>query len=426
MTPQLKTLPTTQPQTVGAIRKSTKDPSDPAADQFAAMLASTCVVRQLPPLATPSAKLKEADLVDGILNPEVAVCDMTLNQPPPVLSLPATFTEIGETQIGLPLGVTLPPTNSERAPASPLPIPPSSLPQPPIALPIPSSQTVETNPGQLITLPLSPNGPVASPTAVDPMLPAVEGAEIRLPSDGPDAPSVQVVANSNLDQHVLQVENARREANLMAGYLATSGLIGRENGGAGVKTLLAGNGFDLHGNQRERELPFDSGTQITPLSGDTRFAALVRDLQSNDNSPSIQAQTIKEIITQSETLSERQMRSFRLRLKPAELGQIDIQVNRDAQGRISAHISAESEAARGTLLRSLDELRDTLARAGLSVDKLQISADPGLFAGNRGSDDARTNTRGSPSGGANLATTSDTESGAQTPAVTERLLSLRA
>jgi flagellar hook-length control protein FliK len=115
-----------------------------------------------------------------------------------------------------------------------------------------------------------------------------------------------------------------------------------------------------------------------------------------------------------------------LRLRPEELGQIDIQLSRDAAGRISAHISAERESSRGTLSRSLDELRDTLSRAGLTVDKLQISTESGLFAGHRGTDDAPSNTGESPSVVANLLTENQTEAGGQPRAEDEKLLSLHA
>ena len=175
------------------------------------------------------------------------------------------------------------------------------------------------------------------------------------------------------------------------------------NAAAGVKTLLAGNGFDLHGDDRERDSDFGSQVNFLPgLLGKASFASTVRDFEAAGGASSVQSQTISQIMALAETMGAHQTRSLRLRLRPEELGQIDIQLSRDATGRISAHISAERESARGALSRSLDQLRETLSRAGLTVDKLQISAEPGLFAGNRESDDARSNTRESPSAVANL------------------------
>jgi len=425
MTTQLKTIPTTAPSTVRATRKGTKDPADTGADQFAAMLASLCLASQPQPQAMPAAKLQETPMADGIVDPEILVCDSTLVPPAPVINLQTTAIETGEAPEGLPTVLSLPQANTEPAPVSLLQIPATPTPKQETASHSFTSQ-IEAIRVTGTTLAPAVNGATAPTGLIGPMQPAIEIAEIRLrPAEGLDAPSLQVIADNNLNEQTLQVEAARRDANLVAGYLAQSTRIDRENGAAGLKTLVAGNGFDLRGDDGERDLHFESRIHFSALGGEVSFAATVRDLQSDGHATSIQTQTISEIMAQAETLSEGQMRSFRLRLKPPELGQIDIQVTRDAHGRISAHISAERETARGALFRSLDQLRETLSRAGLNVDKLQISADPGLL-GNRGNDDARSNTREPSSMVANLTPATDTESGAQAPAVTERLLSLRA
>jgi flagellar hook-length control protein FliK len=468
MTTQLKTTSTTAPPPIRAARKATKDPADQGADQFAAMLASLCLAPHLQPPPTPAAKPQEATLADGIDDPEIAVCDGTLVTPKPFIPLQTIATEMGESPESLLAGVSLTQANTEPTPdqipesllkgvsltqantepapdqipesllkgvsltranpeTAPDQIQTTSTQQPGTASPSAPGLKAETPQAEVIILPQPGIGSAASTGLIDPMQPAAEAADIRVRfAEGPRSLSPQVVASNKVAEQTLQVEATLREANLIAGYLAKSARTDPQTGAEGAKTLLAGNGFDLRGDDREHDLHFDSRIQFSALGGEVSFATTVRDLQSNGHATSIQAQTISEIIAQAETLSEGQMRSFRLRLKPPELGQIDIQVTRDVHGRISAHISAESETARGTLLRSLDQLRETLLRAGLSVDKLQINADPGLFAGNRGSDDTGSNTRGSPSVVANLTTATDTESGTQTPAVTERLLSLRA
>jgi flagellar hook-length control protein FliK len=195
---------------------------------------------------------------------------------------------------------------------------------------------------------------------------------------------------------------------------------------AAGKTLLAGNGFNLGADSNEAESGSAPRLQFPTLAGEVSFASTVRDLESDASATSIQSQTISQILAQAETLTGRQTRSLRLRLRPEELGEIDIQLSRDAAGRISAHISAERESARVALSRSLDQLRDTLSRAGLTVDKLQINAEPGLFAGNRENNDAGSNTRQSSSGIANLLTENETEASGQPRADDEKLLSLHA
>ena len=110
---------------------------------------------------------------------------------------------------------------------------------------------------------------------------------------------------------------------------------------AGVKTLLAGKGFDLRGDDERRASDFGSRMQFLPdLLGKASFGATVRDFEVAEVASSVQLQTIRQIMALAETMGAQQTRSLRLRLRPEELGQIDIQLSRDASGRISAHISA--------------------------------------------------------------------------------------
>jgi flagellar hook-length control protein FliK len=136
---------------------------------------------------------------------------------------------------------------------------------------------------------------------------------------------------------------------------------------------------------------------------------------------SIKAQTLSEIVSQAETLSRGQIRSLRLQLRPEELGRVEIQLTRDAQGRISARISAERETARQVLSHSLAELREMLSRVGFNVDKLEVQVEMGRD-GQAPSDNPK-----SPLPRArNLVTANETESGGQPLADTEKLVSLRA
>lgn len=404
MTTQLRTTQTIAPTSAKATRKATKDPANEAADEFAAMFASLCFAPTAQP--TPAAKSQEGDLADKIANLEIAASDTAASPPIPIITLPAldavTGAEVSQVATKVILG---PSANNEPAPA------PVWLPPIPLSL-SPSAQTAE-----MITL-----TPVQSGTDATP-----QTFRSSSTTEAAVAQDPLLIVNDALAQQALQTEAARRDANLVAGYLANTTRNDREgSGAAGAKTLLAGNGFDMRGDDRERHSDFDARSQFSTLGSEVSFAATVRDFQSNGTAGSIQAQTISQIIAQAETLAAHQTRSLRLRLRPEELGQIDIQLTRDATGRISAHISAERESARAVLSRSLDQLRETLSRAGLTVDKLQISAETGLFAGNRESDDTRSNNRDSPSTVANLLTVNETEAGGQPRAEDEKLLSLRA
>jgi flagellar hook-length control protein FliK len=301
-------------------------------------------------------------------------------------------------------------------------------------IPLPSSATASPSekmaektsaPPTMILLPRV-NTPAAA-TQVDPTQTAVEVATPELSSRAAaGAPAAQgplvVVVNIPTEQ-TLQAEAVRREANLVAGYLASSTRTEREgSAAAGVKT----NGFDLSGDDKQHNSDSESRTQSATVASEVSFAATVREVQSSGSANSIQSQTINQIIAQAENLPGREMKSVRLRLRPEELGQIDIQLSRDAAGKISAHITAERESARGTLSRSIDQLRETLLRAGLTVDKLQINTGPGLFAGNQQSADARSNAGESTSGVGGLLTGNETEAGNHPRVEDEKLLSLHA
>lgn len=262
-----------------------------------------------------------------------------------------------------------------------------------------------------------------------PIQPGIEAAAKFTFTGSEEATTVQVppiAGNTSLPEQALQSAAACRDANLLAGYLAETMRNDRgAKGTSGLKMPLGDHGFDLAVD--ETSLVSDVGARlISPLAAELSFATAVRDLQTNGQTGAIGPQDINQIIAQAEALRGRQTRSMRLSLRPAELGEIDIQISRDAAGRISAHISAERESARVALSRSIDQLRETLSRAGLTVDKIEINARPDLFAGNRENNEARSNHRESQSVVANLLVENETQAGGRPRAEEEKLLSLRA
>lgn len=402
---------------------------------------------------------QEVSAADGIANPEILRSDRIAASLAPVISVRTIAPGIGkiglETMKKAPtsvwpatlfsskpgfegLSVRLAQTEVTSATANTEPTPPpawqppmpaaSSSPSQEIESAYAAAQTAKTIP-LASGLILPPGiGRTANTLLVDPIFvaPHLQAAYENKLAEPLVAQQPEVAVESRLADQTLQTNAARRDSSLVAGLAITTLNEGEGNTAAGGKKPPAGNGFDLRRNDSERDADFVTPSRLPGLAGELSFARTVRDLQSGDGASSIQSQTISQIIAQAENLPGRQMRSFRLRLRPEELGEIDIQLSRDAAGRISAHISAERESARGTLLRSLDELRATLSRAGLSVDKLQISNEPGLSAGNPGTEDARSNTRESPSGVANLLTENETEAGGRPLAEDEKLLSLHA
>ncbi len=73
---------------------------------------------------------------------------------------------------------------------------------------------------------------------------------------------------------------------------------------------------------------------------------------------------------------------LKMRLNPAELGEIEIRLEKDASGKINAHIQTKTEATQHILGESLGQLRESLQNAGWQVEKLEVSFDANQSNGN--------------------------------------------
>lgn len=80
------------------------------------------------------------------------------------------------------------------------------------------------------------------------------------------------------------------------------------------------------------------------------------------------------IIESAEALAPQKERAVRLRLRPEELGAVELVVARDSEGRVSARLTVETDAALQAMNEGLDSLRATLERAGVNVDRLDVYA----------------------------------------------------
>ena len=83
------------------------------------------------------------------------------------------------------------------------------------------------------------------------------------------------------------------------------------------------------------------------------------------------------LIEASESLTPGKPHILRLNLRPVDLGQVEIQITRDAKGHLNAHLTVEREAAGQTLSEGIPQLREALERAGLQVDRLVVSTGAG-------------------------------------------------
>jgi flagellar hook-length control protein FliK len=64
---------------------------------------------------------------------------------------------------------------------------------------------------------------------------------------------------------------------------------------------------------------------------------------------------------------------LKLRLNPAELGTVEITLEKNSSGVLSAHFKTENESARQALSNGLEQLRDTLQNNGWNIGQMEIS-----------------------------------------------------
>lgn len=91
-----------------------------------------------------------------------------------------------------------------------------------------------------------------------------------------------------------------------------------------------------------------------------------------------------EIVAKVEQTKETQI--LKMRLNPAELGTVEIRLEKNADGHLKAHFSTESETARTALHENIDQLRNTLEKSGWQVSAVEVTvstASTDQFTGSR-------------------------------------------
>ncbi|HEY6803266.1 MAG TPA: flagellar hook-length control protein FliK [Pyrinomonadaceae bacterium] len=180
-------------------------------------------------------------------------------------------------------------------------------------------------------------------------------------------------------------EAIKREANLAASYLAQASRDNRESTFEAIKAQVSGGGPDSRSNDSAKDLAAEAkqADTVVPVNvSSSAFASTLKKQSIDTVNETIAPQVANQIAELAANTQPRQQRSVRLRLRPEELGQVDIQLSRDAAGKVSAQVVVERDSARAALSQSLPQLRETLERAGLQVDRLNVSSDSSSFAGN--------------------------------------------
>ncbi|MEP7074846.1 MAG: flagellar hook-length control protein FliK [Acidobacteriota bacterium] len=103
---------------------------------------------------------------------------------------------------------------------------------------------------------------------------------------------------------------------------------------------------------------------------------------TSDLSRTVAAQVEPHLISLAGSMEmSGEKRIMKMRLHPAELGNVEVTLEKNSSGAISARFQTESEQTRQILSQGLEHLRSALEHAGFQVAELNISHDASLATG---------------------------------------------
>ena len=117
---------------------------------------------------------------------------------------------------------------------------------------------------------------------------------------------------------------------------------------------------------------------------------------------------------------------LKMRLRPAELGAVEIKLEKSESGKLRAHFQTETESARQILVERSEQLRESLQNSGWQIEKLEISCDSFSSAGQSERRDAESRQTGNAGNDSLQANESDELSENKTDSTANRLVNLRA
>ncbi|MBS1792394.1 MAG: flagellar hook-length control protein FliK [Acidobacteria bacterium] len=138
----------------------------------------------------------------------------------------------------------------------------------------------------------------------------------------------------------------------------------------------------LRGRETPEFEPPPELSEIEPIPGidrvvelGTKGAKIVPNLPPDQIDPrGIVEQIAPQILQMVRTVDrEKQNQTLRMRLHPAELGTVEIRLERGSNGALNAYFQTETDAARKVLTTSLDQLRENLHKCGLEIGQIEIS-----------------------------------------------------
>ncbi len=112
--------------------------------------------------------------------------------------------------------------------------------------------------------------------------------------------------------------------------------------------------------------------QTMPASPSVNASPPAVNVANTTPAPAI-AQTMQPVLELAQSIPPNETRTLRFSLNPVELGRVEVEVTRAADGRVSASLTVEQADTAQALTHGIGQLRESLERAGLVVEQLQIT-----------------------------------------------------
>jgi flagellar hook-length control protein FliK len=102
---------------------------------------------------------------------------------------------------------------------------------------------------------------------------------------------------------------------------------------------------------------------------------IVETVQNNQSDPAKITEQINPHLLELAALADKknEKQTLKMRLHPAELGTVEIKLERNSSGTLNAYFQTETEGARAALTNNLDQLRDSLQNAGWQIGQMEIT-----------------------------------------------------
>lgn len=212
-------------------------------------------------------------------------------------------------------------------------------------------------------------------------------APINSAVSGETEPIADFAAAWSAQSQSLQTEAAHRDSMSVAAMLAENSRLARPAfSSSSLKPMFSAVSAANFADEESLNAPTPESVLATnAASAQAQLAATLRDdivSGEAETARSVAGQIAGPALELFEKLSPREAGTLHLRLNPEELGRVDVQITRDAAGRLSAQLMAEHEAARRALSDGINHLRETLERAGVAVERLDVAVDVQTGANN--------------------------------------------